>query len=139
MGEGRLIYREAVRAALLEASAARVDTVVAQVVYLLRRGKVQVADLLAMLLLLPMAEVVLTEFLATYSPTKLNQGQRTATSFSFRSSAAPEEGEPTGWVGAADGTFQMRPLRRKPGVLLREERRQDANNGAKRAPADAAK
>jgi hypothetical protein len=40
---------------------------------------------------------------------------------------------------AANGTFQMRPLRQKPGVLLREERRQDANNGAKRAPADAAK
>src|ERR1035441_7154943 len=107
MGEGRLIYREAVRAAPLGDSAGRVDTVAAQVVYLLRRGKVQAADLLAMLLLLPMAEVVLTEFLATYSPTKLKQGQRTATSFSFRSSAAPEDGGPTGRVGAADGTFQL--------------------------------
>jgi hypothetical protein len=90
-----LIYQEAVRAAPLGASAGRVDTVAAQVVYLLRRGKVQAADLLAMLLLLPMAEVVLMEVMATYRPAKLRQGQRTATSFSFPSSAAPEEGGPT--------------------------------------------
>jgi hypothetical protein len=40
---------------------------------------------------------------------------------------------------AADGTFQMRPLRRKPGVLLRQARGENRDNGAKRAPADAAK
>jgi hypothetical protein len=40
---------------------------------------------------------------------------------------------------AADGTFQMRPLRREPGVLLRQEWGENRDNGGKRAPANAAK
>lgn len=98
---GRLIYQAVARTASLGVSAGQADTVAAQVGHLLRRGKVQAADLQAMALLLPMAEAVLTGLMATYRPIKPNQGQYTETSFSFRSSAAPEEVGLSGMVAAA--------------------------------------